>query len=97
MEADRREREKREQETLKRQREQEELEAKLQLEEAVELSKKLTKENNIQKIRETLTSEPQPSGDVAAIRFQLPQGAKLARRFHRDEKTQVIFNNTCIF
>lgn len=30
------------------------------------------------------------SDDVAAVRFQLPQGAKLARRFHRDHTVQVL-------
>ena len=40
-------------------------------------------------MRESLPSEPEPADDVAAVRFQLPQGVKLARRFHRNHSVQV--------
>ena len=49
----------------------------------------LPRETALRNKRETLPSEPPPSDDVAAVRFQLPQGVKLARRFHRDHTVQV--------
>ena len=41
-------------------------------------------------MRETLPEEPPASDDVAAVRFQLPQGVKLARRFHKTHTVKVI-------
>ena len=49
----------------------------------------LLRETALRNKKETLPSEPSPSDDVAAVRFQLPQGVKLARRFHRDHTVQV--------
>jgi hypothetical protein len=41
-------------------------------------------------MKETLPEEPPVSDDVAAVRFQLPQGIKLARRFHKSHTVKVI-------
>lgn len=57
--------------------------------EAAASAKKNRREIHLKNIRETLPEEPQPAADVAAVRFQLPQGTKLARRFHRDHTAQV--------
>ena len=46
-------------------------------------------------MRETLPEEPPASDDVAAVRFQLPQGIKLARRFHKSHTVKVIIITIC--
>lgn len=46
-------------------------------------------------MRETLPEEPPASDDVAAVRFQLPQGVKLARRFHKTHTVKVIIIIIC--
>ena len=63
---------------------------------AMELSQRLSREDKIRKIRtrmETEHAEPANSPEVATIRFQLPAGAKLSRRFHKNDTTQVGFCN----
>ena len=44
-------------------------------------------------MKETLPEEPPASDDVAAVRFQLPQGIKLARRFHKSHTVKVIISS----
>jgi FAS-associated factor 2 len=90
--ADRRDRERREEEAIERIRVAEEEKEREQLSEAVDLSVRLTRESDLKKKKETLPSEPEASSDVAAVRFQLPQGAKLARRFHKDHTVQMIYD-----
>ena len=41
------------------------------------------------------SEEPPASDDVAAVRFQLPQGIKLARRFHKSHTVKVIIIFIC--
>lgn len=84
---------------IERQREEEE--AKIRAEEerrqqeeeaaAIELSKKLTRENEIRKLKAAFAASPEPdaSPDVATIRFQLPRAKKLTYRFHKSDKAQV--------
>ena len=88
-EADRRERVRREEEQATRVREAEEARIRQVEEAAAAVAKQQARDLQLTRIRETLPDEPQPAGDVAAVRFQLPQGTKLARRFHRDHTAQV--------
>lgn len=48
------------------------------------------RESALLKMKESLPEEPPVSDDVAAVRFQLPQGIKLARRFHKSHTVKVI-------
>eukprot|EP01038_Epipyxis_sp_PR26KG_P014982 gene14982-20155_t len=96
MEADSREERRR----LQQEREAELLEnerkAREELEQAVELSKKLTQEDKMRKLNEYFISHPEPaqgsSKDISEIRFQLPNGMKLTRRFLKFDQVQVIFD-----
>lgn len=68
-----------------------------ELEEAVELSRRLTTESNLRKLREYFEQNPEPpvtssSSDVATVRFQLPWGSKLSRRFKKSDTIQVLFD-----
>ena len=58
---------------------------------AVEMSKELTYADTIRKKREYLQANPEPEQgpDVATVRFQLPKGAKLSRRFKKSDNAQV--------
>lgn len=93
QEADRQEQLRREEE--RRQREEAE-DAQRQAEEereAIELSNRLTKEARVGRLRAYFAAHPEPaegsSADVSTVRFQLPQGAKLSRRFVRTDTSQV--------
>lgn len=46
--------------------------------------------------RESLAAHPEPSlaADVATVRFQLPKGTKLSRRFHKTDSAEVTAMNT---
>lgn len=46
--------------------------------------------------RESLAAHPEPSlaADVATVRFQLPKGTKLSRRFHKTDSAEVTTMNT---
>jgi FAS-associated factor 2 len=89
-ESDRRERERRENEERERIRLEEEERQRQELEAAMELSRRLNYEGDIGKRRAELSPEPPASDvDVAVIRFQLPQGTKLSRRFPKLETVQV--------
>jgi len=41
--------------------------------------------------------EPDNSPEAATVRFQLPKGAKLSRRFHKDSTTQEIFDYLTLY
>ena len=83
----RREEEERERESEETRREQER-----ELQNAIELSNILRREQEISEIRHRLPPEPTdsaPSEDIASVRFQLPKGGKLSRKFHRRDTIQV--------
>jgi FAS-associated factor 2 len=96
-EADRRERLRREEEQAARAREAEEARQRREQEEAAAQSERNARELHIKKIRESLLEEPQPAADVATVRFQLPQGTKLARRFHREHSAQMIYDYLTLY
>jgi len=80
-------------EEAKRESEEEERRQQEELAEAVELSKKLTQQDTIRKLRESLPTEPDTGAvDVSTIRFQLPTGKKLSRRFAKTDTIQIVFN-----
>jgi FAS-associated factor 2 len=64
-----------------------------ELAEAVEMSRQLTEADNLRKRREAVLANPEPpvSSEVSTVRFQLPRGTKVTRRFNKFDKAQVIF------
>lgn len=60
---------------------------------AVELSQRLSREDTLRKLRASFESNPEPPAagntDVATVRFQLPTGKKLSRRFLKTDTVQV--------
>jgi hypothetical protein len=60
-----------------------------ELQEAIELSNRLSHEQAVADARSSLGDEPAVGPDVATIRFQLPQGKKITRRFMRSDKLEV--------
>ena len=71
----------------------EEEERKLQLELEKVMNDKLVKDQKIQIIRSRLTVEPAKGAEgVANLRFQLPSGSKIMRRFHKDQTVQAILD-----
>jgi len=86
MEAERHEREERERRRAEEdKRQQEELAA------AVALSEQLHRDDAIRHLKDSFQAIPEPENntDVATIRFQLPRGKKLTRRFHQHDTAQV--------
>eukprot|EP01036_Dinobryon_divergens_P027762 gene27762-36584_t len=59
-----------------------------ELEQAVELSKQLSHADNIRK-KKYFQTQSRP--DIATVRFQLPKGTKLSRRFHKTDSAERIF------
>lgn len=60
---------------------------------AIELSNILRREQEINETRRRLPPEPNdttPSSEIALVRFQLPKGGKLSRKFNRTETIQVL-------
>jgi hypothetical protein len=60
--------------------------------EAIELSQRLSRDDKIRKLRTYFEQHPEPEtsvAEVATIRFQLPQGTKLSRRFLKTDTSQV--------
>ncbi len=97
MEQDRLERQRREKEALELQRQQEEEEARQLEKEAIELSNRLTRESLMLSRRNSVGEEPaSTSVDIATIRFQLPTGSKIARRFLKNDTVQVEKKMRCI-
>ncbi len=93
MELERREQERREREERERIEAEEKKKQEEELAAAVELSKKLSREDAIRKLKVAFNSIPEPDKvpDAATIRFQLPRGLKLERRFLKSEPVQVSF------
>lgn len=92
MEYDRKMKEKkRQEEELKSQLEEEEQQQQ-ELEMALQLSRQLTKESQIAKKKAALSDEPADGEGITLIRFQLPRGAKVARRFKKTDKLQVVYD-----
>ena len=58
----------------------------------MELSRNLDRQTQLLRKRETLSTEISDGPDAATIRFQLPSGAKVVRRFHREDKVQKVYD-----
>lgn len=93
MEADRLENMRREQERLQQQREDEERMERVREEEAIEMSRRLSHDDVVCRLRDYFQNHPEPlasdTANVATIRFQLPRGTKLSRRFLKTDTAQV--------
>ena len=91
-ETDRRNRELREKaEAEERSRLEEERNAR-EMQEALELSERLENERRISSLKESLIEEPAAGPDVSALRFQLPKGIKISRRFRKTDTIQKLFD-----
>lgn len=92
LDAERREVERREAEEQAKLQAEEERRQQEELAAAVELSKKLSREDTIRKLKTAFQSiaEPDQGPDVATIRFQLPRGTKLSRKFLKSDPMQRI-------
>ena len=87
-----RERLRREEEERARENEETRREQERELQNAIELSNILKREQEITEIRHRLLPEPTdsaPSEGIASVRFQLPRGGKLSRKFNRTDTIQV--------
>lgn len=71
--------------------EEEEARAREELEAAQELSRQLTQQDTIRKLKAAFDAIPEPEAapTISAVRFQLPSGKKLSRRFAKTETVQV--------
>lgn len=91
-EADRRNREMREQEEMEARQRQQEEKNQRELADAIDLSNRLTRDSHLSQIRLRLDEEPPLGPDISSLRFQLPKGVKISRRFRRTDKVQKIFD-----
>lgn len=91
-EADRRNREMREKAEAEEQARLIEERNERELREAMELSERLDEERRIATLKESLNVEPPVGPDVSALRFQLPKGIKISRRFQKTDTIQKIFD-----
>lgn len=64
-----------------------------------ENEKRLREENKLQNLKDFFVRNPEPpapvggkSEDVATVRFQLPKGTKLSRRFYKHDKVQIVYD-----
>jgi membrane protein involved in colicin uptake len=91
MEADRLAQNRQREEAAAREKAEEEARQAAELAAAVEMSKQLTREDTLRKLRATFSAHPEPEAgaNVAAVRFQLPSGKKLSRRFVKTDTVQV--------
>jgi membrane protein involved in colicin uptake len=91
MEADRLAQIRQREEAAAREKAEEEARQAAELAAAVEMSKQLTREDTLRKLRATFSAHPEPEAgsNVAAVRFQLPSGKKLSRRFVKTDTVQV--------
>jgi hypothetical protein len=93
QEADRLEQLRRAEEVRLREEELEEQRLAAEEREAIELSQRLSRDDKTRKLRAYFEQHPEPEAsiaEVATIRFQLPQGTKLSRRFLKTDTSQVI-------
>lgn len=98
LEADRRERERREREEREAAAEEERRQQEAELAEAIALSERLTAEDNTRKRRDRLGPEPDANSTTAAVvRFQLPQGKKITRRFEKSDSAVAIYDFLTIY
>lgn len=91
VELDRRAQEQRQREAELKLQQQEEESQRLELEAAIQLSEQLKKESQLQKDKKLLDEKGVPPSDegAALIRFQLPHGVKLSRKFWRMDPISV--------
>jgi hypothetical protein len=91
MEADRLAQIRQREEAAAREKAEEEARQAAELAAAVEMSKQLTREDTLRKLKATFSAHPEPEAgaNVAAVRFQLPSGKKLSRRFVKTDTVQV--------
>ena len=68
-----------------------------QMEEALALSRSLTREREVNELRERFAPEPAEGSDVSLVRFQLPRGGKLSRRFRKTDTIQVLYMIVTLF
>lgn len=96
IEAEMREIQRKEEEERKKIEEEEARKQQEELEAAIELSKKLSRESTIKRLKDAFALNPEPDNgsDIATVRFQLPRGKKLSRRFLKNDTTQVNHNNS---
>ena len=75
----------------RREAEEEENRQREELEAAQEMSRQLTQQDTIRKLKTAFDAIPEPdvAPAVSAVRFQLPSGKKLSRRFGKTETVQV--------
>jgi hypothetical protein len=91
--ADRAESERREREERERQEEEERRIQEEELQAAMAMSTKLSAQDRVRRRKNNLPPEPAEGLVAATIRFQLPQGKKLVRRFNKTDSAQV----SCLF
>ena len=58
----------------------------------MDLSERLNKEQRMKTLRESLGEEPADAPDISALRFQLPKGIKISRRFRKEDRIQKVFD-----
>ena len=72
-----------------RQKQEEDERQRKEMEEAIEMSKQLSREATLDRKRASLSAEPPADAQEALVRFQLPSGTKVARRFWKVDNIQV--------
>lgn len=80
-------------ETAQRLAQEEEARQQAELAAAVEMSRQLTAQDTLRKLREVFAASPEPDASpvVSAVRFQLPSGKKISRRFTKTDTVQVLY------
>uniref|UniRef100_A0A7S3MDT0 UBX domain-containing protein n=1 Tax=Spumella elongata TaxID=89044 RepID=A0A7S3MDT0_9STRA len=78
----------------RREAEEEENRQREELEAAQEMSRQLTQQDTIRKLKTAFDAIPEPEAApaVSAVRFQLPSGKKLSRRFGKTETVQRLYD-----
>lgn len=79
--------------------EEEEARQRAELEAAVEMSRQLTQQDTIRKLKSAFDAVPEPEAApaISAVRFQLPSGKKLSRRFAKTETVQVKYIHVLLY
>lgn len=91
MEADRLATLRQQEEEVQRRAAEEEARQQEELAAAVEMSRQLTQQDTLRKLKEAFAAAPEPevAANVSAVRFQLPSGKKISRRFTKTDTVQV--------